>query len=100
MGGDVVTIPKFENGQPLMLACWVVGAWITWDINSYAIVQWPKMTRVLTSSEEENFSLRRRPTWMKCLFVPPLNLCPLDKGVEVKNYFPLSRVDTVVTSNQ
>jgi hypothetical protein len=53
MGGDVVTVPKFENGQPLMLACWVVGAWITWDINSYAIVQWPKMTRVLTSSEEE-----------------------------------------------
>ena len=37
---------------------------------------------------------------MKCLFVPPLDLCPQDIGVEVKNYFPLSGVDTIVTSNQ
>jgi hypothetical protein len=37
---------------------------------------------------------------MKCLFVPPLDLCPLDIGIGVKNYFPLSRVDTIVTSNQ
>jgi hypothetical protein len=25
--------------------------------------------------KERNFNLWRRPTWMKCLFVPPLDLC-------------------------
>ena len=32
---------------------------------------------------------------MKCLFVSPLDLCPRDIGIGVKNYFPLSRVDTM-----
>ena len=27
----------------------------------------------------------RRPTWMKCLLVPPLNLCPLDKGIVARH---------------
>ena len=50
--------------------------------------------------ERRNFDPRRGPTWMKCLFVPPLALCPPDIGIEVKNYFPLSGVDTIVTSNR
>ena len=26
----------------------------------------------------------KRPTWMKCLFVSPLDLCPLDKEIDVR----------------
>ena len=33
---------------------------------------------------------------MKCLFDPPPIRCPHDKGMEVKIYSSLSRVDTVL----
>ena len=33
--------------------------------------------------ERRNFDPQRGPTWMKCLFVPPLDLCPQDIGVGV-----------------
>ena len=48
---------------------------------------------------EKNFGLRRRPTWIKCLFDPPPIRCPQDKGMEVQIYSSLSRVDTIVTSH-
>jgi len=37
---------------------------------------------------------------MKCLFIPLPDLCPRDIGTKVKNYFPLSKVDTIVTRNR
>ena len=49
---------------------------------------------------EKNFGLRRRPTWIKCMFDPPPIRCPHDKGMEVHIYSSLSRVDTIVTSHE
>jgi hypothetical protein len=49
----------------------------------------------IIEGEEKKLRSPRGPTWMKCLFIPPLNLCPRDIGVEVRNYFPLSRVDII-----
>ena len=43
-----------------------------------------------TSAKERNFSLWRRPTWIKCLFdLPPIQ-CPQDKGMGVKIYSPFA----------
>ena len=45
--------------------------------------------------ERETSVSWRRPTWIKCLFDPPPIQCPQDKGMKVKIYSPLSRVDTL-----
>ena len=37
---------------------------------------------------------------MKCMFDPPPIRCPHDKGMEVKIYSSLSRVDTIMISTQ
>ena len=34
--GDIVAVPKYPNGQPSTVSCWVNGVGTAWDINSQA----------------------------------------------------------------
>jgi hypothetical protein len=56
---------------------------------------WRATEREKEKRKKKNFGLRRRPTWIKCLFDPPPIWCPQDKGMEVQIYSSLSRVDTI-----
>ena len=47
-----------------------------------------------------NFGLRQGTDVNEVYVRSTLDLCPWDIGIEVKNCFPLSKVDTIVTSNQ
>ena len=82
-----------ENGRRFICLQWTLwGKGANYFIN--------KIPSKKKKKKKRNFGLRRRPTWIKCLFDPPPIQCPQDKGMEVKIYSPLSRVDTLVTSNQ
>ena len=73
---------------PPMTASWMDNKL---GLMSWLLLNWTTYSWVV-EEEERNFDPQKGPTWMKCLFVPPLDLCPRDIGVGVWNYFPLSRV--------
>ena len=73
-------------------------AW--WQSNNCILItnyQWPNEINSRERERKKNFGLRRRPTWIKCPFDPPPIQCPQDKGMEVKIYSPLLRVDTLIS---
>ena len=60
--------------------------WIIWNpMLSKSNLMSHVMSEEEDEEEEETSISGRGPTWMKCMFVPPLDLCPWDIGIAVKN---------------
>ena len=91
---------SIRKGEILILDIWMVFANTSKEIKLFSQKALHNLYMHVIRERERNFGLRRRPTWIKCMFDPPPIQCPQDKGMEVKIYSPLWRVDTLVTSNQ
>ena len=63
-GVDAITIPKFQNGQLMTTVCSADGARWHMTMNSYAQVQWARMTQAQISIQN---SWRSWAVWMTSL---------------------------------